>query len=58
MHLIECTVGLYGPNCERLCSVNCREPGLCDRDTGHCKGGCQAGWTQPKCDSGMYMYVL
>ena len=55
MYLIECTVGLHGANCERLCSPHCIEPGVCDRDTGHCKGGCQAGWTQRKCDKGMYV---
>ena len=26
---------------------------MCDRVTGQCEGGCQDGWTQDKCDSGM-----
>ena len=55
IHPIECPVGLYGETCEELCSSNCKEPGVCDMSTGHCAGGCQAGWTQPKCDSSMFL---
>ena len=53
IHLIECPVGLYGEMCKEECSPNCKEPGVCDMSTGHCAGGCQAGWTQFKCDSSM-----
>ena len=52
-HLTECDVGLYGANCEGVCSPNCIKPGICDKVTGQCEGGCQTGWTQHKCDSGM-----
>lgn len=51
--LTECDDGLYGANCEGFCSPDCKTPGMCDKRTGQCDGGCQAGWTQHKCDSGM-----
>ena len=56
--LTECPVGLYGANCEEFCSSNCREERVCDKVTGHCEGGCQAGWTQPKCDLSMYVLLV
>lgn len=53
MYYTECLLGLFGANCEGLCSSNCNTSGLCDRVSGQCEGGCQAGWFQPKCDAGM-----
>nr|XP_022309673.1 scavenger receptor class F member 2-like [Crassostrea virginica] len=47
----ECPIGLFGANCEGVCSPNCKTPGICDKVTGRCEGGCQSGWTQHKCDS-------
>ena len=57
-HLTECTVGLFGDNCAEFCSPNCKKSGLCDKVTGQCEGGCQAGWTQSKCDASMYVRYL
>ena len=55
-HLTECDVGLYGANCEGVCSPNCIKPGICDKVTGYCDGGCQDGWTQIKCDAGKTVF--
>ena len=48
--LTECSGGFYGQYCQENCSTYCIVPGSCDRMTGQCEGGCQAGWTQSKCD--------
>ena len=53
--LTECPVGLFGVNCDGFCSPNCKTLGMCDKVNGQCEGGCQAGWTQRKCDAGMYV---
>ena len=53
-HFTECDVGLYGANCEGFCSADCRKPGVCDKVTGQCEGGCQAGWKNAKCDQGKH----
>ena len=47
----DCPPGFYGQDCKENCSTNCIVPVRCDRMTGQCEGGCQAGWTQSKCDS-------
>ena len=47
-----CPEGLYGYNCDKQCNMNCGDPGKCDRMTGQCKGGCQAGWTEGRCEKG------
>lgn len=31
------------------CSDHCGVPGICNRETGECQDGCQAGWRKPKC---------
>ena len=54
-HLTECDVGLFGANCKEICSPKCKKPSLCDKVTGQCESGCQAGWTQSKCDTSMYV---
>ena len=50
--LTECDVGLYGTNCERFCNHNCKKPGICEKVTGECEGGCQTGWKNVQCDQG------
>ena len=41
--------------------MTCGNPGICDRITGHCSGGCRAGWTGLLCDEGkslvIYMFI-
>ena len=49
--LTECPAGFYGRDCKENCSTKCIVPGSCDSMTGQCEGGCQAGWTQSKCDA-------
>lgn len=50
--MAECPEGLYGYNCDKQCSENCGDPNKCNRMTGQCKGGCQAGWTEGRCEKG------
>lgn len=45
-----CPSGYYGYNCHYKCSVNCKVPGQCDKESGQCEGGCQSGWKIPNCD--------
>nr|XP_022307839.1 uncharacterized protein LOC111113839 [Crassostrea virginica] len=47
-----CSDGQYGYNCVENCSVTCRESDNCDKITGHCIGGCRAGWTGDMCKTG------
>lgn len=53
----ECTEGFHGPNCQKSCSMNCGVRGKCDRVTGQCEGGCQAGWIQIQCDTSKYLIL-
>ena len=50
--LSECTHGLFGSNCSKKCSINCKVPGRCHRKTGFCTGGCQVGWAGNMCEKG------
>lgn len=54
-YLAECPESLYGYNCDKQCSENCGDPSKCDRKTGQCKDGCQAGWTEDKCEKGEFL---
>ena len=47
--LTACVNGRYGVNCMERCSDHCGVPGICNRETGECQDGCQAGWRKPKC---------
>ena len=49
--LTACINGRYGVNCMERCSDHCGIPGMCNRETGGCKGGCQTGWKKPKCEA-------
>ena len=49
---LECPIGSYGVNCLGNCSLTCMHPGKCNRETGHCNGGCQGGWTGVRCEEG------
>ncbi|XP_078330403.1 uncharacterized protein LOC111112506 [Crassostrea virginica] len=56
----ECPDGYYGKQCAGKCSLTCVVPGRCDKVTGRCLGGCQAGWTgnmcKEDCSDGHYGY--
>lgn len=53
----ECKKGFYGYTCKETCSMTCGNPGICDRITGHCSGGCRAGWTGLLCDEGNILVI-
>ncbi|GFO02546.1 receptor-type tyrosine-protein phosphatase s [Plakobranchus ocellatus] len=46
-----CSSGSYGVDCDRTCSEHCKGNGdNCSINTGHCTGGCEAGYKPPLCD--------
>ncbi|XP_060561819.1 uncharacterized protein LOC132721519 [Ruditapes philippinarum] len=48
---IECNASFYGPNCTDKCSEHCAGGhGNCNTISGHCRSGCNPGWTGPLCD--------
>ncbi|XP_078328496.1 uncharacterized protein LOC111112512 [Crassostrea virginica] len=51
----DCPEGLYGRYCSQNCSMTCGDPGRCDIMTGHCKVGCQVGWTGVMCEKGYHL---
>ena len=56
---IECEVGSYGSSCRENCSVNCKIPKTCNRETGRCTNGCQPGWDGITCKTSKYLkYVV
>lgn len=56
-YLTECATGFFGNNCAENCSVNCGDPGICDKVTGHCNGTCLAGWEGDLCQNGKYIFL-
>ncbi|XP_078330387.1 uncharacterized protein LOC144624457 [Crassostrea virginica] len=48
---MDCTVGLFGNNCSKNCSLTCGNPGVCHKVTGHCNGSCLAGWEGDMCEN-------
>lgn len=40
----------YGVNCRQRCAGHCKDNDTCDRLTGQCAGGCDAGWTGSLCN--------
>ena len=48
----ECFEGSYGQDCLNNCSTTCGVLGTCDKVTGFCFGGCQAGWKGDMCETG------
>lgn len=51
--VIECSDGTYGYNCENNCSGHCMNNTLCNKQTGHCDGGCNPGYTNAACSKSM-----
>ncbi|XP_065930258.1 uncharacterized protein [Magallana gigas] len=45
----ECNNGTYGYNCVNNCSGHCLNNSPCNKQTGHCDGGCIPGYTDPYC---------
>lgn len=50
--LVECLPYKYGPNCSLDCG-HCKDAGPCSGVTGKCADGCQQGWTDDFCLTGM-----
>lgn len=48
----ECDNGTYGYNCANNCSFHCLHDYMCDKQTGHCHGGCDPGYTNSGCKKG------
>lgn len=48
----ECDNGTFGHNCVHNCSVNCLKHSPCNKENGHCDGGCNPGYTNDNCSKG------
>ena len=53
-----CPRGVFGDDCINNCSLHCKVPMECDRDTGRCFDGCQSGWGDPTCNTGTSLLLL
>lgn len=47
--ITECKDGTYGYKCVNNCSGHCMNNSLCNKQTGHCDGGCRPGYTNIHC---------
>lgn len=56
--IIGCQMGTFGRNCNKTCSSNCRNRGICEKDTGRCIDGCAAGWKGDFCSEGMKIFKI
>ena len=54
---VGCTDGFWGITCGQSCG-RCRFETACDRLTGECRFGCEAGWEAPRCDTGATLIFL
>lgn len=50
----ECNEGTYGYNCTNKCSGHCLNNSPCNKQTGHCDGGCNPGYTNSNCSEGKF----
>lgn len=53
---IECDDGTYGYACVNNCSGHCINSSLCNKETGYCHNGCNAGYTNKDCSRGMIFH--
>lgn len=44
----------YGDSCNYHCAGQCRDNTTCYHVTGHCAGGCSAGWKGISCEKGIF----
>lgn len=49
---IECIDRTYGYDCVNNCSSHCLGDSSCNKQTGHCDRGCNAGYTNSYCSKG------
>lgn len=52
----ECEDGTYGYDCTNNCSGHCLKDSPCNKQTGHCSGGCKPGYTNSNCNKGKITY--
>lgn len=51
-----CYNGTYGYDCTNNCSGHCLNNSPCDKQTGHCDGGCKPGYSNDDCSKGKSKY--
>lgn len=49
----ECDAGTYGYNCLNRCSGHCSKNSACNKRTGNCDVGCEAGFANYDCRKGL-----
>ena len=52
-----CEDGTYGLNCAYNCSGNCLNDYPCNKQNGHCGGGCKPGYIKDLCNERMLIFV-
>lgn len=53
----ECGEGSFGYNCTNNCSGHCLHNSPCNKQTGHCDGGCRPGYTNADCNDGSLIHA-
>lgn len=43
-------MGIFGMNCNKICSINCKNRSICEKDIGYCIDGCVVGWKDDICN--------
>lgn len=54
--IIECEDWTYGYKCVNNCSGHCLHNSVCNKQTGHCNGGCSPGYTNDDCSKGNFTH--
>ena len=52
-----CEDGTYGKNCVHNCSGNCLNDYPCNKQSGHCDGGCKPGYNNLLCNERMLIMI-
>lgn len=55
--ITECDIGTFGYDCMNNCSGHCLNNSSCNKETGHCDGGCNLGYTNGDCNKGISMQI-
>lgn len=55
--ITECELGTFGYDCMNNCSDHCLNNSPCNKETGHCDGGCNLGYTNGDCNEGISMQL-
>ena len=56
--ILECKDRFYGytSDCAGNCG-HCKDNGICNKETGHCTGGCESNFLGPLCQ-GMFKQII